>query len=118
MRVDADSQFSHVFYKTVRASGVVPQISIVLGDCIGGAAYPPALTDFIIMVDNQSALFLTGPAVIRRATGEDVTKEEIGGGFMRQRNRACPLPRGQRQALSLTRDLLSTCLKTTPPDQN
>lgn len=107
--VDADSQFSHVFYKTVRASGVVPQISIILGDCIGGAAYTPALTDFIIMVDNQSALFLTGPAVIRRATGEDVSKEEIGGGLLHasETGLAHFLVESTDEALALTRTLLS-----------
>ena len=107
--VDADSQFSHVFHKTVRASGVVPQISIILGDCIGGAAYTPALTDFIIMVENRSALFLTGPAVIRRATGEEVTKEEIGGGFMHasETGLAHFLVDSAEDALALARDLLS-----------
>jgi methylmalonyl-CoA decarboxylase subunit alpha len=107
--VDADSQFSHVFYKTVRASGVVPQISLVLGDCIGGAAYAPALTDFIIMVDQQSALFLTGPAVIRRATGEDVTREDIGGGTLHASRTGLAhfLTESTSEALALTRELLS-----------
>jgi acetyl-CoA carboxylase carboxyltransferase component len=107
--VDADSQFSHVFYKTVRASGVVPQISLVLGDCIGGAAYAPALTDFIIMVDQQSALFLTGPAVIRRATGEEVTREDIGGGSLHATRTGLAhfLTESSAEALALTRELLS-----------
>ncbi len=77
--VDAGVQFGEVFHKTVKASGVIPQISLVLGDCAGGAAYTPALTDFIIMLEKGSTLFLTGPSVIRKATGEDVTKEQIGG---------------------------------------
>lgn len=77
--IDAGVQFGEVFYKTVKASGIVPQISILLGDCAGGAAYAPALTDFIIMVRETSTMFLTGPSVIRQATGEEVTKEDIGG---------------------------------------
>ncbi|MXN79317.1 methylmalonyl-CoA carboxyltransferase [Burkholderia sp. 4701] len=107
--VDADSQFSHVFYKTVRASGVVPQISLILGDCVGGAAYTPALTDFIIMVDRESALFLTGPAVIRRATGEEVTKEEIGGGHLHavETGLAHFLAESADDAIAIARDLLS-----------
>jgi acetyl-CoA carboxylase carboxyltransferase component len=77
--VDAGVQFGEVFYKSVKASGIVPQISILLGDCAGGAAYAPALTDFVIMVRDNSTMFLTGPSVIRQATGEKVTKEDIGG---------------------------------------
>ncbi|AOJ01860.1 MULTISPECIES: acyl-CoA carboxylase subunit beta [Burkholderia] len=107
--VDADSQFSHVFYKTVRASGVVPQVSLILGDCVGGAAYTPALTDFIVMVDQESALFLTGPAVIRRATGEEVTREEIGGGHLHaaETGLAHFLVESGDEALALARELLS-----------
>jgi methylmalonyl-CoA decarboxylase subunit alpha len=107
--VDADSQFSHVFHKTVRLSGVVPQISLILGDCVGGAAYTPALTDFIVMVEQESALFLTGPAVIRRATGEEVTKEDIGGGHLHavETGLAHFLVESADEALSLTRELLS-----------
>lgn len=107
--VDADSQFSHVFYKTVRASGVVPQISLVLGDCIGGAAYAPALTDFIVMVKQHSAMFLTGPAVIRRATGEDVSKEEIGGGTLHatETGLAHFLAESVDEALEIARALLA-----------
>ncbi|KAA1190192.1 acyl-CoA carboxylase subunit beta [Photorhabdus heterorhabditis] len=107
--VDANSQFSYVFYKTVQASGVVPQISLILGDCIGGAAYTPALTDFIIMIDKQSTLFLTGPAVIKQATGENVSKEDIGGGLMHasQTGLAHFLVDSALEAISLTRHLLS-----------
>ena len=107
--VDADSQFSNVFYKTVRASGVVPQISLVLGDCIGGAAYAPALTDFIIMLEQKSALFLTGPAVIRRATGEEVTKEEIGGGDLHASRTGLAhfLVQSDAEAIAVTQALLS-----------
>ncbi|MGL3210633.1 acyl-CoA carboxylase subunit beta [Bradyrhizobium sp. BR 1433] len=80
--IDAGVHFGEVFFKTVKASGVVPQISVILGDCAGGAAYTPSLTDFVIMTEERGNMFLTGPAVIKAATGEDVTKEQIGGGRM------------------------------------
>lgn len=72
--------YAGIFYRNVQCSGVVPQISLVMGPCAGGAAYSPALTDFIVMVDRTSHMFLTGPEVIRTVTGEDVDLEELGGG--------------------------------------
>lgn len=77
--LDAAVRFADVFHKTVKASGVVPQISLLFGDCAGGAAYTPALTDFLIMPATGSSIFLTGPEVISVATGERVSTEEIGG---------------------------------------
>ena len=77
--VDAGVEFGEVFYLAVQASGVIPQISIVVGECAGGASYVPALTDIIIMIKDKSALFLTGPSVIQVATGERVTTQQIGG---------------------------------------
>ncbi|GIG59282.1 methylmalonyl-CoA carboxyltransferase [Longispora fulva] len=73
-------QYGGIFYRNVRCSGVVPQISLVMGPCAGGAVYSPALTDFIVMVDRTSHMFLTGPEVIRTVTGEEVDLEELGGG--------------------------------------
>lgn len=70
---------SDLFYRNTRASGVIPQISAILGPCAGGAVYSPALTDFIIMVKDKSHMFVTGPDVIRAVTHEEVTKEELGG---------------------------------------
>ncbi len=64
------------------ASGVVPQISAIFGPCAGGAVYSPALTDFIVMVQNQSYMFLTGPKVVKSVTFEDVTTEALGGAAM------------------------------------
>jgi len=71
--------YAEIFYNNVRSSGVVPQISCIMGPCAGGAVYSPALTDFIIMVKDTSYMFVTGPDVIKAVTHEDVTKEELGG---------------------------------------
>lgn len=73
------SGYGKIFYRNVLLSGVVPQISIIAGPCAGGAAYSPALTDFIIQVRNSGQLYVTGPKVIREVTGEEVTAEQLGG---------------------------------------
>jgi acetyl-CoA carboxylase carboxyltransferase component len=77
--VTALAGYGGIFRRNVRASGVIPQISVVLGPCAGGAAYSPALTDFTFMVRDTSHMFLTGPDVIKTVTGESVTHEELGG---------------------------------------
>ena len=71
--------FGEIFQRNIQMSGVVPQISAVLGPCAGGAVYSPALTDFTVMVKDSSYMFITGPAVVKAVTGETVTKEELGG---------------------------------------
>jgi propionyl-CoA carboxylase beta chain len=71
--------YADIFFRNTRASGVIPQISLVMGPCAGGAVYSPAITDFTIMVDQTSHMFITGPDVIRTVTGEDVAMEELGG---------------------------------------
>src|SRR5438552_13852620 len=71
--------YSRVFLRNTRASGVVPQISAILGPCAGGAVYSPAITDFVFMTEKTSYLFVTGPDVIKTVTHEEVTKEELGG---------------------------------------
>ena len=71
--------YADIFYRNVQASGVIPQISAVLGPCAGGAVYSPAMTDFIIMVDGTSYMFVTGPNVVKTVTNEEVTSEELGG---------------------------------------
>jgi len=76
--VSLDS-YGGIFYRNVKASGVIPQISVVLGPCAGGAVYSPAMTDFIFMVKGTSHMFITGPDVVKTVTGEDVTQEELGG---------------------------------------
>ena len=78
--VAALTQFAEIFRRNVAASGVVPQISLILGPSAGGAVYSPALTDFVVMADGTSHMFITGPDVIRAVTGEDVGFEELGGG--------------------------------------
>src|SRR5690625_2398745 len=77
--VAALTQFAEIFRRNVAASGVIPQISLILGPSAGGAVYSPALTDFIVMADQTSNMFITGPDVIRAVTGEDVGFEELGG---------------------------------------
>ena len=71
--------YAEIFKRNVHASGVIPQISLVLGPCAGGAVYSPAITDFVVMVDQTSHMFITGPDVIKTVTGEDVEFEELGG---------------------------------------
>jgi propionyl-CoA carboxylase beta chain len=71
--------YGEIFFRNVRASGVVPQISLIMGPCAGGAVYSPAVTDFTVMVDKTSHMFITGPDVIKTVTGEDVEFEELGG---------------------------------------
>jgi propionyl-CoA carboxylase beta chain len=77
--VDALGGYAEIFYRNVKASGVIPQISLIMGPCAGGAVYSPAITDFIFMVDKTSYMFVTGPDVIKTVTHEEVTKEELGG---------------------------------------
>ena len=71
--------YADIFHRNVLASGVIPQISVVMGPCAGGAVYSPAITDFIFMVEETSHMFITGPDVIKSVTGENVTQEELGG---------------------------------------
>ena len=77
--LDALSGFGEIFIRNTKASGVIPQISIIMGPCAGGAVYSPAITDFVFMVENTSQMFITGPSVIQSVTGEEVTAEELGG---------------------------------------
>ena len=71
--------YGDIFLRNVRASGVVPQLSVIMGPCAGGAVYSPAITDFVVMVQETSHMFITGPDVIKTVTGEDVTFEQLGG---------------------------------------
>jgi acetyl-CoA carboxylase carboxyltransferase component len=73
------ASYGGIFHRNVQASGVIPQISVILGPCAGGAVYSPAMTDFIFMVRESSHMFITGPDVVKTVTGEDVTLEELGG---------------------------------------
>jgi propionyl-CoA carboxylase beta chain len=71
--------YAEIFWRNVQASGVIPQISLVMGPCAGGAVYSPAMTDFVLMVEGTSYMFITGPDVVKTVTGEEVTFEELGG---------------------------------------
>ena len=77
--VESLTGFAHIFKRNVMASGVIPQISAIMGPCAGGSCYSPALTDFILMVNEQSQMFVTGPDVVRAVTNENVDKETLGG---------------------------------------
>ena len=102
--------YADIFLRNTLASGVVPQISAIMGPCAGGAVYSPAITDFIFMVEETSYMFVTGPDVIKTVTHEEVTKEELGGAIDAQRRRAasatsrCPTT---PPAWPLIRELLS-----------
>ena len=102
------AMFADIFRMNVRASGVVPQISVIMGPCAGGAAYSPALTDYIIMVDKTSHMFITGPDVIKTVTGEDVDMETLGGA--RQHNAVTGtstyLAEDEEDAFDFVRELL------------
>ena len=80
--IESLAGYSEIFQRNVMASGVIPQISAIFGPCAGGAVYSPALTDFIVMVQKQSYMFLTGPKVVKSVTHEDVTEEALGGAAM------------------------------------
>jgi Acetyl-CoA carboxylase, carboxyltransferase component (subunits alpha and beta) len=77
--VDALSGYGEIFARNVASSGVIPQISVIMGPCAGGAVYSPALTDFIVMVEKTANMFITGPQVVKAVTGEEVSGEELGG---------------------------------------
>lgn len=101
--------YGEVFYRNVAASGVVPQISVIMGPCAGGAVYSPALTDFTIMVEHTSNMFLTGPNIIKAVTGEDVTAEDLGGSWVHNARSGVSQFSAESDvtALSLVKTLLS-----------
>lgn len=74
--------YGHIFYRNVLCSGIIPQISVILGPCAGGAVYSPALTDFVFMSEKTGQMFITGPKVIKTATGEAVSSGELGGAYI------------------------------------
>lgn len=77
--VNSLAGYGEIFYRNTKASGIIPQISVILGPCAGGAVYSPALTDFVFVVDNISKMFITGPQVIKTVLGEEISMEELGG---------------------------------------
>ena len=101
--------YADIFLRNTLGSGVVPQISAIMGPCAGGAVYSPALTDFTFMVDGSSYMFITGPDVIKTVTHEDVTKEELGGALTHNTTSGVAhfLAHGDTECLQMIRELLS-----------
>ena len=101
--------YGEIFHRNVRASGVIPQISLIMGAAAGGHVYSPALTDFVVMVDQTSQMFITGPDVIKTVTGEEVTMEELGGAHthMSKSGTASYVASDEEDALDYVRELLS-----------
>ena len=106
--IDALAGYGEIFERNILSSGVVPQISCILGPCAGGAVYSPALTDFTLMVKNTSYMFLTGPAVVKSVTGEQVNQEELGGAAVHASKSGVThfAADSEEQALSTIRELL------------
>ena len=101
--------YAEIFFRNVLASGVVPQISVILGPCAGGAVYSPAMTDFTIMTQGTSYMFITGPEVIKAVTGEDVTFEDLGGAMTHNAKSGVAhfAGRDEKASLQMVRRLLS-----------
>jgi acetyl-CoA carboxylase carboxyltransferase component len=101
--------YGEVFRRNALASGVVPQISVILGPCAGGASYSPALTDFIVMTDKSSMMFITGPEVVKSVTGEEIDHEGLGGAAVHTTTSGVAhfLGRDEAESLALVRTLLS-----------
>src|SRR5437868_6675230 len=101
--------YADIFLRNTLASGVIPQISAIMGPCAGGAVYSPAITDFIVMVEGTSYMFITGPDVIRTVTHENVTKEELGGPMTHNATSGVAhfIGHDDADSLSLIRELLS-----------
>ncbi|MDR1841951.1 MAG: acyl-CoA carboxylase subunit beta [Holophagales bacterium] len=107
--VDALAGYSDIFLRNVLASGVVPQISLILGPCAGGAVYSPAITDFVTMTRGTSYMFLTGPKVVKRVTKEDVSTEQLGGADVHASKSGVAhfIAQDEEEALLETRRLIS-----------
>jgi len=107
--VESLAGYADIFLRNTLASGAVPQISAILGPCAGGAVYSPAITDFIVMVEHSSYMFITGPDVIRAVTHEEVTKEALGGARAHaEKSGVCHLvAEDDRACLAMVRELLS-----------
>lgn len=107
--VEALAGYGEIFRRNVKFSGVVPQISLLMGPCAGGAVYSPALTDFVVMVDKKSYMFVTGPKVVRAVTSEDVDTETLGGGRVHAEKSGVAhfLVKNEVEGLELARQILS-----------
>ena len=100
--------YAEIFFRNVRASGVIPQISVIMGPCAGGAVYSPAITDFVVMVDKTAHMFITGPEVIKTVTNEDISFEELGGAGTHASKSGVThfTAENDEDALSITRELI------------
>ena len=107
--VNSLSGFGKIFYNNTISSGVIPQISVIMGPCAGGAVYSPAITDYVFMVDKTSQMFITGPQVIKTVTGEDISAEELGGAMTHnsQSGVAHFIGKDDEETLKQVRELLS-----------
>ena len=107
--VESLGGYADIFYRNVMSSGVIPQISAILGPCAGGAVYSPAMTDFILMVKESSYMFVTGPEVIKTVTHEEVTKEELGGAMTHNSTSGVAhfMADDDEQAMMMIRELFS-----------
>lgn len=107
--VNALAGYGEIFYRNTMASGVIPQLAVILGPCAGGAVYSPALTDYVFMVDNVSKMFITGPEVIKTVLGEEVSMEELGGARVhcQQTGNAHFFAKDEQECFSQIRKLLS-----------
>ena len=107
--VESLAGYADIFLRNTLASGVVPQISLILGPCAGGAVYSPAITDFIVMTKDTSYMFITGPEVIRTVTHEEVTKEDLGGALAHNQKSGVAhfAAENEQASILLTRELLS-----------
>ncbi|MGM0639796.1 MAG: acyl-CoA carboxylase subunit beta [Thermotogota bacterium] len=107
--IDALYGYGGIFYRNTIASGVIPQITVIAGPCAGGAVYSPAITDFIIMVDKTSQMFITGPQVIKAVTGENVDKEKLGGALVHNSKSGVAhlIAKDDDHAMQLSRRLMS-----------
>lgn len=107
--VESLGGYADIFYRNVMSSGVIPQISAILGPCAGGAVYSPAITDFIMMVKDTSYMFVTGPDVIKTVTHEEVTKEDLGGAFTHNSKSGVAhlMAEDDSQAMMMIRELMS-----------
>ncbi|AFV90194.1 MAG: acyl-CoA carboxylase subunit beta [Acidipropionibacterium acidipropionici] len=107
--VSSLAMYGEIFRRNTRASGVIPQISVIMGAAAGGHVYSPALTDFVVMVDQTSQMFITGPAVVKQVTGEDVSLEELGGARTHSEvsGNSHYLAADENDALEYVRDLIS-----------
>src|SRR5712691_6695868 len=101
--------YADIFLRNTLSSGVIPQISAIMGPCAGGAVYSPAITDFIVMVDKTSYMFITGPDVIKTVTHEEVTKDQLGGAMTHNETSGVAhfLAHDDAECLSMVRELLS-----------